>query len=206
MAKSPAWRGSVATWQERVQGWIARSNPADLLSVDIFFDLRAVHGDLALGEKLWRDGFDLARGQAGFAKLLAEAAGEVERGHNLFGGFRTVEGRIDLKRAGLFGIVTTARVLAICHHVVERSTVARLSGVAALEIGGESDLAALIEAQRTFLDLILAQQLRDIAQGRPPSNRVATRPLVRHDRDRLHQALAAVRHLDELTRDLLFRD
>lgn len=163
-----------------------------------------MHGDLALGDALWREGFDLARGEAGFAKLLAEAAGAVERGLTLFGGLRTTQGRIDLKRAGLFGIVTTARVLAIRHHVVERSTAARLGGVAALGIGGEADLTALVEAQHTFLDLILAQQIEDIAHGRPASNRVATRPLSRANRDRLHRALAAVRHLDALTRDLLF--
>ena len=47
-----------------------------------------------------------ARGQAAFAKLLAEAAGPSEPALGLFGGFRTEHGRIDLKRSGLFGIVT----------------------------------------------------------------------------------------------------
>ena len=31
MANNPAWRGSQATWCERVKTWIGRSNPADLL-------------------------------------------------------------------------------------------------------------------------------------------------------------------------------
>jgi DNA polymerase-3 subunit epsilon/CBS domain-containing protein len=165
-----------------------------------------VHGDTALGDAVWREGFGLARGQVTFAKLLAEATGGPAPGLTLFGGFRTTEGRIDLKRAGLFGIVSAARVLAVCHHVVERSTAARLDGVAALGIGGESDLAGLADARRTFMDLILAQQIEDIEHGRPPSNRVATRPLSRPDRERLRLALGAVRHLDILIRDLLFRD
>jgi DNA polymerase-3 subunit epsilon/CBS domain-containing protein len=204
MASKPVWRGSLATWRTRIKGWIGRSKPEDLLSVDIFFDMRAVHGDLALGQTVWREGFDLARGEFAFAKLLADASGGVSPGLTMFGGFRTTEGRIDLKRTGLFGIVSTARVLAISHHVLERATPARLDGVAALGIGG-SDLAALVEAQRTFLDLILAQQVEDIANGYPPSNRVATKPLSHRNRGRLHQALAAVRHLDTLKRDLLFR-
>ena len=45
MAKNPAWRGSARVWGERVAEWIGRSSPEDLLSVDIFFDLRVVHGD-----------------------------------------------------------------------------------------------------------------------------------------------------------------
>jgi CBS domain-containing protein len=206
MAKNPPWRGSLATWRERIAGWIARSSPGDLLSVDIFFDLRAVHGDGALAEAIWRFAFDAARGETSFAKLLAEAAGTVEPGLGLFGRFKTTHGRIDVKMAGLFGIVTTARVLAIRHHVVERSTPARIAGVKALDLGAASDLDALIDAQDVFLDLLLGQQIADIASGIPPSNAVAVNRLSLGDRTRLRAALEAVAHLDELTRELLFRD
>ena len=204
MAKNAAWRGSVATWRARVATWIAHSNRADLLSVDIFFDLEGVHGEAAMANELWRGAFDAAAGNAIFAKLLAEVAGETPTSLNFWGGIRTVDGRIDLKRAGLFNIVTAARVLAICHHLLERSTPARLAAVAALDRGGASDLAALTRAQGVFLDLILTQQLADMRAGLPPGNKVAVKRLSREQRDALHESLSAVRHLDVLTRDLLF--
>jgi len=206
MAKNPQWRGSVATWRERIGGWIEHSRPEDLLAVDIFFDMRGVHGDGALSESVWRFAFDAASGQTGFAKLLAEASGEVEPALGMFGGIKTRQGRIDLKRAGLFGIVSTARVLAIRHHVVERTTPARLAGLKALDIGGDRDLGAMAEAQAVFLDLILRQQIDDIEQGKSPTNAVAVKALSARDRERLQDALQAVRHLDELRRDLLFKD
>lgn len=206
MAKNPQWRGSLATWRERVADWITRSNPADLLAVDIFFDMRGVHGANALAETLWREAFDLAKGQAGFAKLLAEAAGDVDQGLTFFGGINTDQGRIDLKRSGLFGIVTTARVLAIRHHVLERSTPRRIAGLIALHIGGEQDLEALAEAQMIFLSLILDQQIDDIEHGRPATNKIAVKRLSSTERELLLRALRAVRHLGELTRDLLFKD
>jgi CBS domain-containing protein len=206
MAKNPQWRGSRATWRARIDDWIRRSSAQDLLSVDIFFDMRPVHGDGSLCTTLWRDAFDAASGEIGFAKLLAEAAGGVENGLGLFGRFRTSRGRIDLKKAGLFGIVTAARVLAIRHHVVAHSTPARLAGVKALGLGAETDLDALVEAQATLLDLILAQQIEDIAHGTHPSNAVAVKRLSFRDRARLRSALESVRHLDDLTRDLLFKD
>jgi DNA polymerase-3 subunit epsilon/CBS domain-containing protein len=205
MAKSPQWRGSLATWRDRIADWIHRSRPEDLLSVDIFFDMRPVHGDGALCVELWHEGFDAAQGNATFAKLLAEASGSVTPGLGLFGQFKTENGRLDLKRAGLFGIVSTARVLAVRHHVVERATPARLAGIKALGIGGERDLDALIEAQAVFLDLILAQQVADLERGTPPSNAIIVKTLSRKDRERLRTALEAVRHLDHLTRDLLFK-
>jgi CBS domain-containing protein len=204
MAKNPQWRGSVATWRERVADWIRRSNPSDLMSVDIFFDLRAGHGEVGLATALWRESFAQAHGEVGFAKLLAEAAGKTEPGLTLFGRVRTQGGRIDLKKGGLFGIVTLARVLAIRHHVVERATPARLAGIRALGDGGDRDLDALVEAQRTFFGLILDQQLEDVEHGLPATNSIVVKRLARRDRDRLHAGLEAVRHLDDLARDLLF--
>ena len=203
MAKNPQWRGSMATWRGRVEDWIRRSNPHDLLSVDIFFDLRPVHGEASLANHVWRTAFDLARGEAAFAKLLAQSAGAREAPFDWFGRIKTDKGRIDLKRAGLFGIVTMARTLAIRHHIVERSTPARLRGIKALGRGGEADLDALGDAQAAFLELILGQQLVDMEHGRPATNRVAVERLSRRDRNRLRVALKAVEHVDELTRDLL---
>lgn len=206
MAKNAPWRGSLATWQDRIAGWIERSDPQDLLSVDIFFDLRAVHGDAGLAEEVWRNAFDAARGQTAFAKLLAEAAGPGTPGLGLFGRFKTVQGRIDLKKAGLYGIVNMARVLAIRHHLLHRATAARLAAISEAGLGSSSDLEALDEAHATFVNFILDQQLEDIDRGRPPSNTVAVSRLGRRDRERLRGALEAVKPVDELTRGLLFRD
>jgi len=205
MASNAQWRGSVATWRARIADWITRSRPQDLLSVDIFFDMRGVYGQLGLADTLWRDAFDMAKGQASFAKLLAEASGRVERGIGLFGRILTRKGRIDLKRTGLFGIVSTARVLAIQHHILERTTPARLIGVRALDVGGDSDIDGLLEAHAAFLEFILSQQLEDIQNGKPATNTVSVRRLSSRDRERLQSALQRVRHLDDLRRDLMFR-
>ena len=204
MAKNAPWRGSVATWQHRIDHWIARSNPKDVFSVDIFFDLRAVHGDGGLAVAVRQAAFAAAKGQAAFAKLLVEGI-SVPRSVRFFGGIRTESGRIDLKRAGLFGVVSAARAMAIRHHVMDRSTPARLAGVKALLHVSETDLDALAEAHGVFLDLIVSQQVEDVADGIPPSNAVSVKRLSARDRDRLRAALEAVGTVDELTRDLLFK-
>lgn len=204
MAKNAAWRGSTKTWRARVASWITRSNSDDLLSVDIFFDLRGVHGDATLANGLRDHAFDLAKGRMDFIKLLVESAGSVELGLNFFGGFRTDKGRLELKKLGLFGIVTAARALAIRYHVLARATPERLAAVSTLGIGGEHDLQGLVDASGVFLDLILAQQLDDIASGAAPSNAVAIKRLSGRERSQLRSALEQVAQLDWLTRDLLF--
>ena len=205
MASNAAWRGSVATWLNRIDHWMSRSNPADLLSVDIFFDLRAVHGDGSLALSVRQEAYTRADGQAAFAKLLVDIV-RIPRSLGFFGGFRTERGRIDLKAAGLFGLVAAARAMAIRHHVVERSTPARLAGVRALVRASETDLDALVEAHGVLLDLIASQQVEDVMHGMPPGNAVSVRRLSARDRDRLRTALEAVAHVDDLARDLLFRD
>lgn len=204
MAKNAPWRGSAKTWRERIAGWIRRSKPDDLLSVDIFFDLRGVHGDTALANGLREHAFDLAKGEMAFIKLLVESAGTMELGLNFFGGFRTDSGRIDLKKAGLFAIVTAARALAIRYHIMQRSTPERLAAVSTLGIGGEHDLQGLVDAVSVFLDLNLAQQIADIEEGERPSNTVLIKRLSAHERQRLRTALEQVAQLEWFTRDLLF--
>jgi CBS domain-containing protein len=148
--------------------------------------------------------FAAAEGQVAFAKLLVEGI-SVPRSLRFLGGIRTEEGRIDLKRAGLFGVVSAARAMAIRYHVMDRSTLARLAGVKALLHVSETDLDALAEAHGVFLDLIVSQQVEDVTHGIPPSNAVSVNRLSTHDRDRLRAALEAVASVDELTRDVLFK-
>lgn len=205
MAKNAPWRGSIATWRNRIDRWINRSRPEDLLSVDIFFDLRPVHGDGSLAVAVRQAAFAAAEGQVAFAKLLVEDV-RTPSSLTFLGGIRTEAGRIDLKAAGLFGLVAAARALAIRYHVLERSTPARLAAVKALVRSSERDLDALGEAQAVFLDLIVSQQVEDIAHGTPPSNSVALKRLSARERDRLKSALEAVACVDELVRNLLFRD
>lgn len=205
MTSNQQWRGSLAAWRARVAGWIETTDPAALLSVDIFFDLRGVYGDVALADTLWREAFDLAAGRTDFAKRLADSAGTVAPALGLFGRWKTEDGRIDLKKTALFGIVTAARVLAIAHHLAEHTTPGRLTGVRALKLGDDRDLGALLDAHAILLDLLVDQQVVDIAEGRPATNTVALKRLSAGERDRLRSAIDAVRNLETLTRDLLFR-
>jgi DNA polymerase-3 subunit epsilon/CBS domain-containing protein len=202
MASEPAFRGSLATWRARIGEWLTRSNPQDLLSVDIVFDFQAVHGDRAMANGLWREAWEAARGQGVFLKLLAENAGEAAAGLTLFGRLRTQEdGRIDLKQIGLKDIVTTARVLALHHGVAAHGTQQRLAGVGALQ--GADDLAMLDAAHALILDAILRQQLADIAAGRAPGNRVAPGTLSKPAQAALRRALSGLSILEALRRDQL---
>jgi DNA polymerase-3 subunit epsilon/CBS domain-containing protein len=203
MAGEPGFRGSLATWRSRIGDWISRASPDDLLSVDIFYDFRPVHGDGGLAAMLWDEAWRAAEGAFGFLKLLAET-NAVEDPFGFLGRLKTSEGRIDLKRHGLRPIVSSARLLALRHGIAERSTLSRLEGVRALKVGGATDLAAAIDIQEPMLGLILRAQLADISAGRTPSNRVPLTLAEKHGGlARLRSDLRLVALLDDLAKDQL---
>lgn len=98
MAKNAEWRGSLDLWRERISQWVRRSRPQDLLNIDIFFDLAPVHGARGLGETLFEDAYAYGHADAAFPLVLGERLASLPTPFTLFGGLRTEEGRIDLKR------------------------------------------------------------------------------------------------------------
>ncbi len=204
MAKNAQWRGSLETWRQRLADWVRRTRPEDLLSVDIFFDLRAVHGDAGLAGTLLREAYEQGSKALAFIKVLSVANAQFQAPLGLFGRFRTRQGRIDLKLGGLFPIVSSARVLAIRHNIPRRATPDRLAEIMARDLGGDADLTRLIEAHRVILNRILSQQIRDIHAGISPSNRIEPQVLTKAETSQLRDALSSLSHVDSLVRDLMF--
>ncbi|VVT29685.1 DUF294 nucleotidyltransferase-like domain-containing protein [Rhizobium sp. EC-SD404] len=203
MAKNPQWRGSLAAWHRRVAHWIGRSEPEDLLNVDIFFDMRAVHGSQPLAARLLDDALTSAHEHRPFAKLLGDQLGEFTPVFGMFGRLKSIDGRIDLKKHGLFPIVTLARALAIRHDIRHRRTELRLEGLIARGIGSEEQLTALLDAHRFILGLMLAQQSRDLADGIPVSNKVVVDRLTPSQAARLKAALKLVESVPNIFRGLV---
>jgi CBS domain-containing protein len=204
MARNPAFRGSLDDWRRRIDGWIGRTRPEDLLAVDIFFDFRAVHGDHGLAAALSDEAFRAARRAPLLAKLLAEQIGDIASPLTFFGGFRTENGRVDLKKSGLFPVVAGARCLALRHDIRARSTRERLIAIRERAIGGAEDIEKWIDAHGVLLEAVLRQQLADLAAGVPPGSRVDPAILPRSEQARLKAALSALAHVGETVRDLLF--
>ena len=199
MSKNAAWRMSHARWIEIIDRWIRRQRPEDLLNVDIFFDAVPVHGTLDLAEDILAHAYDVAKRTPAFIKLLSESARGAHAPLTLFRKLKTdSNGRIDLKMHGLFPLVAGARVLAIKHGIHARATPERLQALIDANFIGESEGAALIEAHRTILTAMLAQQLMDTEQGIPLSSRVTPDRLSESLRADVTRAVSAVATMNGL--------
>jgi DNA polymerase-3 subunit epsilon/CBS domain-containing protein len=204
MAKNPEFRGSLELWKTRIAEWVRRSRPQDLLNVDIVFDMRPIHGDNAIGYELFEYAYRTGHAEAHFAKLLGANLDQIGNPFTLFGGFQVEDGRLDLKKYGLFPIVATARTLAIRHDIRERSTKARLERLIGLGIGGDQDMAAMLSGHTLLLSLLLAQQSRDLHSGVPASNRVEVTRLSKVEQADLKSVLKQLQSASALVKDLMF--
>lgn len=204
MAKNPDWRGSVNTWNERVDRWVRQSRPQDLLNVDIFFDAVPVHGTWSLGNDLLDYACAMGSRDTTFAKLLGERLASVHTPLSMFGRLKTRDGRFDIKMHILFPVASAARTLAIRHGVTQRSTRQRLDGLMALGLGNDSDIAALQQAHVLGLTLLLAQQSQDIGHGLKPTTSIDVAALNRQQKAELKKTLADLQNIPMLLRSIMF--
>jgi DNA polymerase-3 subunit epsilon/CBS domain-containing protein len=193
MAKNRAWRKSATDWRATIDAWVGRQRPEDLLNVDIFFDAVPVYGDASLGEAVWEHAYARGHSARDFQNLLIEVTRNRTSPFTLLGGFRLdSRRRLDLKRTGLMPIFSAARVLSIRHDVRARSSIDRLNGFQAKEIGSSDVVQSVLDAHRALLGAVIGQQLVDTEAGVPLSTSVEIGRLDKMAWARLKQALKAV--------------
>jgi DNA polymerase-3 subunit epsilon/CBS domain-containing protein len=203
MSKNPEWCRSVAEWRSAVAHWVGRASPKDLLNVDIFFDFAVVAGYPEMAKHIEELSLTPATREAGFLKQLAAKASSYPPSRTLLGGFKTAGGRVDLKMGGLLPIVEMARTLAIAEGKATRPTRDRIN----LKAGQDNIPVTLSRLERDhelIITLILRQQLIDLADGKPPGNKIDVKILSRDESRSLKSALGRVDQIGDLMRDLLF--
>ncbi|MFZ5790686.1 MAG: DUF294 nucleotidyltransferase-like domain-containing protein [Pseudomonadota bacterium] len=203
MASEPSCRHSLVGWRAQIERWATNPDEGALLSVDIFFDFEPVFGDRELARRLRDMALSTARRAPLLLGRLAGQLAERETVLNIFGGFRTEAGRIDLKRGGLLQLTAGARLLALRRGEAATQTPARLAAAAKAGLLNESDLAGLLDAQELILRAILEQQIIDLEAGREPSAKVEVKRFTRFERRRLKEALRLVDVMDLIVRNAI---
>jgi signal-transduction protein with cAMP-binding, CBS, and nucleotidyltransferase domain len=195
MAMHRNLRHNLKGWREEVAFWVDNPAPEALLNADIFYDFQPVAGDLALADDLRAAATQIGR-NPGFIRALAGTSARRGRALNLFGRFREEDGRVDLKRGGLLPIISGGRVLALRLGSTATATPERWHAAVTQGLVRREDFARIDDAHEMILELILAQQIADLAGGRAPGTAVEVNRLLGLSRERLKQALRIVGDID----------
>jgi len=199
MVSNPPWRGTISQWRKRIDDWLRRASPDDILNVDIFFDMISVAGNTELARQVPKDAVQVASKSPAFLGLLAQSTRSVAPRFSLLGNLSLENGRLNLKRDGLLPLVSLARTLALRIGSRSRATPERLRDVVAAGRLGEKDAERLIQLHVLMLTLILKQQLDDIEEGIPTGNSVRFREL---DRDVQQQLKRGLHRLDMVVNEI----
>jgi signal-transduction protein with cAMP-binding, CBS, and nucleotidyltransferase domain len=197
MARNPLWRKTARQWRDQMAYWSNRRAGAALLFGDIVFDFRPVQGDAAEAASLRQHLAGLLASRPAWLASMAAQNASLHVGLTLFGGFADDEpgpgSRTDLKLHGLMPLVAATRLLALHDGVTETGTAQRIAALAARGSIAAREASTLQAAFALLLDVLLRQQLADLAAGRRPGNLVDTAAMPKETRQALREALRAVR-------------
>lgn len=171
MASNPDWCADLEHWQGVFSRWIEVPEPKALLHANIFFDFRALHGDLSLEARLRDHVFQTVRQEGRFLPLLAANALHNPAPLGFFGGFvRERSGehkeRFDLKARAMMPFTDAARTLSLDLGIREVGTVERFQAAAQADPSIAETTQAAARAFVPLLEVRTRQGLRANDSGR----------------------------------------
>jgi CBS domain-containing protein len=204
MARNPKWCLTSEEWRVLFERWMRVPEPEALLNASIFFDFRALAGEVQLAGEL-RD-FVLraavAPEHAAFRHAMAQNALLARPPLGLLRDFTTEEGgefagTLNLKMYGARPIVDAARLLALAHGLPATSTAARLRAAAAAGVLPQAEADALLDALHFIQSLRLRRQYVESGVTPGSENRIDPARLNAIDRRILKAAFRQANVLQE---------
>jgi CBS domain-containing protein len=200
MAGNPRWCLRLPEWQATFSSWIDEPDADAVLHASVFFDLRPIHGNELLAERLRDWLLPRAADHPLFLRLMAEGAVRFEPPLGVLRDFTFDASRdhphtLDLKSRGSRLFVDAARVVALAHRIAPTSTAERLREVAEPASLAAENVAALVDGFHFIHLLRLRHQRRLRGEDAERANRVDPDELNDLDRTVLKEAFRQARKL-----------
>ncbi|WP_207062425.1 putative nucleotidyltransferase substrate binding domain-containing protein [Motiliproteus sp. SC1-56] len=195
MVSNPYWVQHLGDWTARMNEWASSAEGEALMNLAIAVDAKPVAGNPALF-KAGRNWFlRQMHDNEVFFSHFAKASLEFATPLTLFGGIKSKEAGIDIKKGGVFPIVHGVRTLALQHRILETNTFKRIDALMEAGVLQKNQGRDLIEALSIFVQIRLQQQLvrMESADFQDAPNLIMIDHLDRLDKDLLREALHVVK-------------
>jgi CBS domain-containing protein len=198
MATNPVWRKRISEWRKQVAVWLRRRTETQLLLSDILVDFQHVWGDAALSQALRRHIMQAVADSPTFVRDLFAIEADHGAALGWFGRLRSERdkqdrsGMINLKLRGSLPLVEAARLLSLRVGLPETSTLARLDGLVVKGALHPEDHDNLKDAFQFISQLLLRQQVEDLAAGREIGDFVPEERLSKREKDHLVICLRSI--------------
>ncbi len=176
MASNPKWCQPLSVWKENFSNWIVNAEPANIMNISVFFDMRYVFGSIEMFNSLEDYIYNTLSGKSAFFYFLANSVSNFKPPTNIFGNIVTdttskTGESLDIKRA-ISQIVMFARIYALNNNIRLKGTYYRIN---ALEECGVFNLESSQEMAYhfNFLSLLrLRNQIEQIKRKESPDSTI----------------------------------
>ena len=198
MARNPQWRQPLSRWIDYFHRWIHEPEPKSLMYASNFFDLRCIHGECTLLERLRERVLKEANDNRIFQAHLAGNALKYRAPLGIFRGFvltthEEQEDTLDLKHNGLVPIVDIARLYTLTHGLDAVNTLERLRLASEHGVMNRQTALDLCDAYEFIASLRLRHQVEAVRVGENPDNYLDPHTLSSPERSHLKQAFQVIR-------------
>ena len=197
MAKNPKWTHSLSHWKRNYQGWLAESNPENVLRFAAFFDIRYLYGEAPILDEL-RDFLDteLQKPLERFLHYMATNALQYQPPLTFFNNIRTFavgdQQVVNLKRV-MSPIVDLVRVFALKNRVFATNTGQRLGALRQLSVFSEKEYQELVQAYYYLMGMRLKKQATQMMHAKlPPDNYLDPKTLTKVERVTLKEIFKVI--------------
>ncbi|OFY23242.1 MAG: hypothetical protein A2W98_02475 [Bacteroidetes bacterium GWF2_33_38] len=174
MAKNPKWNKPLHEWNKYFRNWILKSEPQDLLNVNIFLDLRTIFGDNRFINEIQQNIFELTSNHRPFLIYLTDNTQRYKAPLNMFGNIvlgssKEKPDTFDIKST-MVTFVDFARIYSIKYKISEINTQKRLKQLVEKTIISEQAYKDFINAYDFLMQLRFKHQVEQIASNQVPDN------------------------------------
>jgi CBS domain-containing protein len=202
MASNPQWCQPLLVWRRYFSEWIDKPEPMALMLSSIFFDLRTVHGDKELLERLQREVLRKTRNNRIFIAYMASNALTHRPPLGFFRTFVLIhdgehDDTFDIKHRGIVPITDLARVYALSEGLAPVNTTERLRAAAETRVLSREMGENLEDALELIAGLRINHQADQIRRGQPADNYLPPSALSELERKHLKDAFKVIQTVQE---------
>jgi CBS domain-containing protein len=175
MATTDEWRQPLHEWQITVDRWTRSPTDDAVMRVSIFFDLRCIHGDEILCEKLQHYMLEKTSNNSIFLAALAQNALSNVPPLGIFRRFVVEsngehEDQVNVKKRGIIPIVDVVRLHALANKITAVNTIERLPALEKQKQLTIVDSRNLQDALSVIMQARIENQAKQIVAGDKPNH------------------------------------
>ncbi|MCU7933034.1 MAG: CBS domain-containing protein [Candidatus Thiodiazotropha sp. (ex Codakia rugifera)] len=202
MATNPKWRQTLRIWRKYFNTWINKPEPMALMLSSIFFDLRAVYGNMEMFDELRTDILNKTRGNGIFTAFMAANALQHRPPLGFFRTFVLIHGgahddTFDIKHRGIVPITDIARVFALDQGLPPVNTTERLEAAAETKVLSREMGENLVDAMEFIASIRIYHQAEQIRKGLTPDNYLSPEELSDLERRHLKDAFRVIQEMQD---------